>query len=78
MSIGIGKLTKLKELHLNDYNVVKGKRVATPVHPTEEQAAAALQVANGDMQAATKWLQRALREGGVAGLETAVSQLPPV
>ena len=32
-------------------------------------------VADGDVAAATRWLQQKLGEGGVASLETAVSQL---
>ena len=53
----------------------------TAVKLSAEQAAAALRmaangVADGDVTAATAWLQEKLREGGVAGLETALSQVP--
>ena len=51
-----------------------------PTRWCDEQAAEALLkaangVADGDVAAATRWLQQKLGEGGVASLETAVSQL---
>jgi hypothetical protein len=71
-------VTALQALDLSAYNVVDGEPRA--VELSAEQAAAALRmtangVADGDMGAATRWLQEKLIKGGVAGLETAVSQL---
>ena len=60
----------LQAIDLKDFNG------GLPLDPlTEEQAAAVLQMTDGDMGAATRWLQEKLVKGGVTGLNTAVSQV---
>ena len=65
--------TALRALDLSEYN--GGVALDPPL--TEEQAAVALQAANGtaDGDVAAAWLQQALSDSGVAGLEAAVSQV---
>ena len=68
---------KIQEM-MPDVTLMVGEPTAVVL--TEEQAAAALQmaangVADGDVTAATAWLQEKLREGGVDGLQTAVLQV---